>query len=437
MELRDLFKKEDSRELFESKSCKLHEYDDCTLIKYPHGVTLDSGEGGWLKYCRGAVVNDNQEIVCLPPLRFKEGQPTDTENYVIQEYLDGTMINVFFNKKWYISTRSRIGALCRWHTKKTFRHMFLDIVTGNNGNFDILDETKSYTFVMIHQDNRIVKKYNKDEIVLVSVYSKNTKEWENPDNEYNKLKDEYDPWFTLAPEVAEETINLSNNNVSKVAGYTYINKNNLADRFKLLHPKYPEIKTLSGESHVPIFNYIENRRNGKIPEYLRYFPENRRIYNRFKHRIHDFTQLLYDTYGVVFKEKRCTLKEVPFSMKPLLYEIHGLYLDTKSPTGFSNVMEYINNLPTARMVFVLTKFDKDMHEYLSSKENENENEKENDIEHLIKNLDSDTISDIISKINSDENVESIVNSAVHDIIGSIENDPAVEEKNITEVIEHP
>ena len=122
--------------------------------------------------------------------------------------------------------------------------MFLDIVTGNNGNFDILDETKSYTFVMIHQDNRIVKKYNKDEIVLVSVYSKNTKEWENPDNEYNKLKDEYDPWFTLAPEVEEETINLSNDNVSKVAGYTYINKNNLADRFKLLHPKYQEIKTL-------------------------------------------------------------------------------------------------------------------------------------------------------------------------------------------------
>lgn len=402
---------------FNEHNCKVHEYDNCTLIKYNHGTSLNDKED-WVKYCRGAVVHENK-VVNQPPLRFKDGKPENVEEYNIYEYIDGTMINVWnTNDKWYISTRSRIGALCRWQSKNTFRHMFLEIINNNNGNFDILDKTKSYTFVMVHKDNRIVQKYNQDKIVLVSVYNKETKEYEEPDNTYNVLKNDHDLWFET-PELVENEVEFNESiQIRDNVGYIYIHKNDLTDRRKQLHQDYNNIKKLNGDSHVPLYNYIENRKNGRLPKYFKYYPENLRICNRYKHKIHDFTQLLYDTYGVIFKEKRISLKEAPFSMKPLLYEIHKHYLETKQAVGFSFVMNFINNLPTPRFVFVMLKFDKDLREYKESKQT--------NVEHFLENLDNDKLEEILGKLENNEkkenieSIESIINSTVDNIIDNIE-----------------
>ena len=437
MELIDIVKQEEAlTELFESKSCKVHEYEGNTLVKYPHLVTLDDGEGGWLKYCRGAVYNEEKEVLVVPPTRFKEGRPENLEDYTIQEYIDGTMINVWFNKKWYISTRGRIGALCSWHTKKTFRHMFLDIINENNGNFDILDQAKGYTFVLVHKDNRIVQKYNGNKVYLVSVWNKETNTYALPTETYNKLKEEYDPWFSIP-----ETLDKSNlKDLSKVqatqnAGYTFISE---TSRFKEMNPKYEEIKDLHGKSHNMLFNYIENRRNGRLPQFIKIYPEERRECNNFKYKIHDFTQLLYDGYGVVFKEKRCKLTEMPFSMKPLLYALHGEYLETRQPIAFSTVMEYVNSLPSAKLVFVLSRFTSEVKEFIKEHEEAAAATAPN-----MPEMDQNFMNDIIKKLQdvdvdtnmSDEALKNILDGTVNDMVNSIvtENKES-DEKNISENI---
>ena len=399
MELVNLINNNDTnvKELFKSKNCNIHEYDSNILVKYPHKVTIDNGEGGWLKYCRGAVYNNNK-VLYVPPVRFLNGEPENIENYSIQEYLDGTLIAVWYNEdkeKWYISTRSRIGALCRWQNSKTFRSMFFQILNENNGDFDILDKSLGYTFVMIHTDNRIVQKYNNNRIVLVSAWNKELNTYCDISTIPEKAKDialSDNIWFSLPKEytIAEYKDSFNNNSVNNLAGFTFISEN---IRCKIMHPDYERCKQLHGESHIPMFNYLYNRKNGKIPEYLKIYPENRRHYNHMKYKVHDFTQDLYDTYGSVFKEKRIILQMAPFSMKPFLYELHGLYLKTKEAIAFSNVMEYINQQPTARLYFAMSKY---------SKEQEEKNNNMNDT--IVNQIINDNVNDIISNINDDSEI---------------------------------
>jgi hypothetical protein len=390
MEIVGVIKQENAKELFESKSCKVHEYEDNTLVKYPHGVTLDDGEGGWLKYCRGAVYS-KEKVLYVPPVRLLEEELENIENidsYSLQEYIDGTLIAVWHNNeqdKWYISTRSKIGALCRWNNSKTFRHMFLDILDEKNGNFDILDKSLGYTFVMVHTDNRIVQKYNKNRVVLVSAWSKDTETYcniEDIQQTTKQLSESENIWFSVPKVLEMDNIKeyLKSKSAKDIAGITLINNK---ERYKIMHPDYKSYKELNGESHLPLFNYLNNRTNGKIPEYLKVYPENRRDYNNMKYKVHDFTQNLYDNYGYVFKEKRLTLKSASFSMKPLLYELHGQYLENKQAIAFSNVMEYINNLPTAKLYFAMSKYSQEQKET-----------KNNSVEQII----SDTVDEIVDSI---------------------------------------
>jgi hypothetical protein len=393
MEIVGVIKQENAKELFESKSCKVHEYEDNTLVKYPHGVTLDDGEGGWLKYCRGAVYS-KEKVLYVPPVRLLEEELENIENidsYSLQEYIDGTLIAVWHNHeqdKWYISTRSKIGALCRWNNSKTFRHMFLDILDEKNGNFDILDKSLGYTFVMVHTDNRIVQKYNKNRVVLVSAWSKDTETYcniEDIQQTTKQLSESENIWFSVPKVLEMDNIKeyLKSKSAKDIAGITLINNK---ERYKIMHPDYKSYKELNGESHLPLFNYLNNRTNGKIPEYLKVYPENRRDYNNMKYKVHDFTQNLYDNYGYVFKEKRLTLKSASFSMKPLLYELHGQYLENKQAIAFSNVMEYINNLPTAKLYFAMSKYSQEQKET-----------KNNSVEQII----SDTVDEIVDSIGDD------------------------------------
>jgi len=396
MEFAGVIRKENAKELFESKSCKVHEYEGNTLVKYPHGVTLDDGEGGWLKYCRGAVYS-GEKALYVPPFRFIEEKLEEIEDintYTKQEYIDGTLMAVWHNDdkdKWYISTRSKIGALCRWQKPRTFRHMFLDILNEKNGNFDILDKSLGYTFVMVHTDNRIVQKYNKNRIVLVSAWSKETETYCNVEDTYQKSKEQSETeniWFSMPKVVVTDNIleYLQSREATDISGITLINNK---ERYRIMHPEYKTYKMLAGESHLTLFNYLHNRKSGKIPEYLKVFPENRRDYNHMKYKVHDFTQDLYDHYGVIFKEKRIKLTTAPFSMKPLLYELHGIYLETRQAIAFSNVMEYINDLPTAKLYFAMSKFDK---------ENRDNADKKISVEQIV----SDTVDEIVDSIDTEE-----------------------------------
>ena len=119
-----------------------------------------------------------ETIVAMAPqksYKFNDFKETNQmKDCIIQEFIEGTMINCFyFDNKWVISTRSVIGADCRFNKEgKTFLEMFNDGLDEIGFNLNLLDPQYSYSFVLQHPENRIVVPFELPNIFLVEIYYK-------------------------------------------------------------------------------------------------------------------------------------------------------------------------------------------------------------------------------------------------------------------------
>ena len=102
-----------------------------------------------------------------------------------------------------------------------------------------------------------------------------------------------------------------------------------------------------------LLNYIELRRNGNLKKYLRYYPEHQHLFNNYKEKLHDLSNDLYTMYKNVFVHKSTDKNEIPYHMKPMIYDIHRNYLDTKEPTTWQHIKDYIHTIPSKKLVFAM------------------------------------------------------------------------------------
>ena len=65
---------------------------------------------------RSVIVNSDQQVVCFSPPKsvnseyFIKNYNTKTDSLIAEEFVEGTMINVFWdNSKWQIATRNTVG----------------------------------------------------------------------------------------------------------------------------------------------------------------------------------------------------------------------------------------------------------------------------------------------------------------------------------------
>ena len=112
-----------SKELCINHGIIVKEYDDLYLLKYDKS-TADMNNLD-IQKCRGLLIEKNtNKIVCVPPrksvdidyyhTKFKENDDTEISEIICEEFIDGTMINVFkYKDKVCISTRSCLNANCR------------------------------------------------------------------------------------------------------------------------------------------------------------------------------------------------------------------------------------------------------------------------------------------------------------------------------------
>ena len=121
---------EDSKSSLENLGLFVKEYDNHYLVKYIKDKSDMTNED--VQKCRGIILEKNtNRLLCVPPPKsvsldmyhniFKNNE--NNENIVFEEFVDGTMINLFkHNDETYISTRSCLGANCRWNSKNTFNY---------------------------------------------------------------------------------------------------------------------------------------------------------------------------------------------------------------------------------------------------------------------------------------------------------------------------
>ena len=350
----------ESKQILSKLGLVVKEYLDSNLylIKYDKKVSDMNNDD--VKKCRGlvATITDNK-TVCAPPFKsmsldsFVDKHSWDTIH--IEEFIDGTMINCFnYNNTWTISTRSTIGGECKWYSNKTFSELFSE--SCGSLKLEDLNSDYFYTFVLTHPENRIVTKYDKPTIVLVSV---------------GHIKEGVLNYLDIH---SEEHRNLLLNNTITIPKRYQFNsleeiKNNVntldysfqgyvlkvgEDRTKIRNEHYNYVRVLKGNSRNLKFLYFELLRDGFVNEYIKYYPEERPLFNDY---YRDFLELVKQVY-MHYRKYHITkeikvIGDIPFKLRPLCYEVHGLYIKHKIPITYNAIFSYLISLPIPRLLFTL------------------------------------------------------------------------------------
>lgn len=335
MELQTWFHTHDYINEFKRNKVSYRKYPtmDLMIIKRPYNSLYDE-TNFWLNYCRGLIINyKTNEIIFIPPIKSIEldnCKKLDNFKESPLNLVDGTMINLFYYKnQWNLSTRSNIGCNNRWKSNLTFKQLFDEC--SSDLDLDVLDTTKTYSFVCRHKKNRITSKVNENCLVLVEMYDKLNRLSEFPKNKgYICIHD----WV---PEKLIKGLTLYSNN----------------KRYKYLSEEHKFIEMIKPNSNDPCFEYLSLRKSGHLTNYLYYFPEKKYKFNKYKKKLYYLTKLIYQLYTNIFIYKTMSKEDIPFCLKPIIYNIHKIYLKEKIAISWARINQFMYNLDIKQIQYVM------------------------------------------------------------------------------------
>ena len=336
--------------------------------------------------CRSVIINNNNKVVGIAPpksipcddfiKRYSEG----SEGIVAEEFIEGTMVNVFWddsiglNGGWEISTRNTVGATSSFYkgpNSKSFRDMFLEALQESNLLLDNLEKEYSYSFVLQHPANRIVVPFKNPRLYLVAVYSIFNEQQGDTTNVYAKVHNAQDfrdvfmalntsirfpeiYKFTTYSELVEKygSMNTSYNVVGVV-----IHNSATGERSKIRNPVYEQVKNLRGNQPKLQYQYLCLRKEGKVSEFLKFYPENKKNFSTYRDQVHLFTDTLFKNYISCYIKKEQPLILFSDQYRTHMFTIHKLYLnELKEQNKFVNsgvVQKYVNEIHPSLLMYCL------------------------------------------------------------------------------------
>jgi len=339
---------------------------------------------------RSIILNlDTKKVVAMAPpkslqLENQTFKGIDFKDIQIQEFVEGTMINVFWddsNNIWEISTRSSIGANVKFYQgkdTKTFKQMFEETLEsiGEKDLFNKLDKNLMYSFVIQHPENRIVTPFKDPNLYLIDVYQFSYEDDNIIVKSYNvqnlELNDVEVEIFNAV--VKESNIKLPKiyseyNSVDECVSYfrsgdvsydivgavfKHVHSN---IRSKVRNPVYEEIRHLKGNYPKKQYRYLALRKSGKMTEYLKIFNEDRGDFSYYREGCHKFTNRLYNYYVGCYIKKNKELRYYPFQYRTHMIALHQLYVHRLKPEGNyirkHHIVDYFNLLHPSQQMFAL------------------------------------------------------------------------------------
>jgi len=376
------------------------------IIKYSKEVVNSLMKTDFAEYLaiskfRSVIVRNNK-VVCFAPEKSLDYSyfvnAYSTENSWLEDYIDGTMINVFYDnikQTWEIATRSTVGGnivffndvknykyfdnnnYFKDYYNLTFRSMFFEACNICNLDLNCLDEKYVYSFVLQHPFNRIVTPIVSPVIYLVKVY-----EIIHPIN--NVLSVNNLDQVTINEINIQSLLNCPpymflNSNIKFVNKYPVTNFEEIkayygsghagyncvgcflyskdGTRSKIRNASYEEVRKLRGNQPKLQFNYLSLKQQNKVGEFLQYYPEHTVIFNKFKLALYHYTSNLFMNYISCFIRKEKPLKEYEFEYKSHMYKLHEKYKTELKPHNKiidkKYVIDYVNALHPAQQMFII------------------------------------------------------------------------------------
>jgi len=331
--------------------------------------------------CRSVIVNIKNNVVCFAPPKsipsdiFIRKYPTKTEDIIAQEFVEGTMINVFWDYNigltggWEIATRNTVGATSKFYKSdkaKNFREMFLEAAKASHLYLEQLNPSYSYSFVLQHPDNRIVVPFKTPKLYLVGVYNILNESDKVIVYSVNMEEIKSFDWRTtniLFPQVYQWTkysdlieTYASMNTQYDVLGVVLYNTIT-GERAKIRNPVYEQVRSLKGNQPKLQYQYLSLRKEGKVGDFLSFYPENKKEFSKFRDHIHLFTNTLHSNYVSCYIKKEKPLKEFSTQYKTHMFNIHQKFInelrEKKMYVNNAVVISYVNELHPSLLMYCL------------------------------------------------------------------------------------
>lgn len=338
--------------------------------------------------CRSIIINSDQKMIGYAPPKsvssdsFIKNHSLQDSAIVAEEFVEGTMINVFWDPTigvtggWEIATRNTVGATCcffKSKNSKTFRTMFLEACNVNHLDLDELNKDYSYSFVLQHPENRIVVPFKPIKLYLIAVYlidSSNIKDVivysMHLDNLTNEIMQHlgllntqvHFPKKYLGAHSYSELIDTyaSMNTPYDILGLVIYDKNS-GERTKIRNPIYEQVRQLRGNQPKLQYQYLRLRNEGKVADFLKYFNENKREFSEFRDQVHLFTNTLFSNYHACYVKKEKPLMEYSEQYRTHMFNLHRKYLDElrEEKQFITNkiVKKYVNEMHPSLLMYSL------------------------------------------------------------------------------------
>ena len=311
-----------------------------------------------------------------------EPSDTTTNEWCAEEFVEGTMINLFYSKTaageaWEIATKSTVGGNVVFYSPKnpkdtveirdkdTFRNMFFDTCTKIGFDFENLPKEFMYSFVLQHPKNRIVLSINEAKIYIIGVYSINNDTLDVTSLSVAGFAEKYGAGVILRPKqlfVDNYTVEgfkkeyASMNASYNMMGVVFCNMVT-GERMKVRNPTYEMVKNLKGVDQKLQLQYLTLRHGGRVADYLKSYPEYKGDFSVYRNQLHGFTRSLHENYLDCFVFKKRVFGEFPQQFKKFMSGLHKKYLEElreiKGSVTFNYVVEFVNTQNPLALLYSL------------------------------------------------------------------------------------
>ncbi|NDE18196.1 hypothetical protein EBZ80_25085 [bacterium] len=300
--------------------------------------------------------------VSVTPFKSADGEsmPADgsVSDYRFEMFHDGTLIGMFwdsYSSRWRIHTRSVLDAGCRYFSaSRTFASMFAE-ATRDLDHAD-LDKTKSYSWVLMHPENRIVCDAPVARAVITDICALATDgaiAWEVP------VKHGVTPAFPVAPATWDDVrVRLAEWNTRfRHNCQGIVVKSVDGCRWKIRTEEYNRVRRIRGNSPRRDFLWLNHWVAGTLPAYLAVYPEERGQAQAVIDSWKTVTRDVYRIYCDVFKAHTLDKKMIPPKYRPTVYGLHKLYHEVLKPAGqkvdWKTALAYMNGRDVPLMLFTI------------------------------------------------------------------------------------
>lgn len=337
---------------------------DAVIIRYEKGVSeFTIPHTRWFRSVVWSKSANRPLCVAPPKASPAETFPTHiSDNLYYQDYLDGVMINVYFNgNEAVLVTRSSFDATGTFFTERSFKELLNDALRVANISDIRTLIPAGFTFVSLllqHPEHRIVEPVTVPKVYQIHAGRVlNDGSFELEEQELSMAPQRLSPPNPATTSHAQWVSNLAEQLGWGWQGATM--KDSAGNRWRIRSNTYRMVRSLRGNTSRDDVRFAQLYVAHLVDTYLYYYPEDRLMFHMIQMRLENTVKTLYDRYVRLHITKTLKPEQLEPMWKPHVFALHGFYLYTLRPNKHfvreKDVANYVQALPWQQMLFIMNR----------------------------------------------------------------------------------